>query len=137
MDVIIRTAHSGDLPFLAEHDRHITPAVLDQAIRLGRVLILEEEGCPVGWMRWNLFWDNTPFMNMLFLLEGHRSKGWGRSMVNHWEQEMREAGYQAVMTSTQADEFAQHFYRHLGYRDVGSFALPGETLELILMKPLG
>ena len=136
MDCIIRPAIPADLPFLAEHDRHIPPAELDHSIRLGRILLIEVDGERAGWLRWNLFWDNTPFMNLLYLLDGHRLQGHGRALVSHWEQLMREAGYAAVMTSTQADEGAQHFYRHLGYRDIGGFLLPGEAYELLLYKAL-
>ena len=41
-----------------------------------------------------------------------------------------------VMTSSQSDEKAQHFYRKLGYSDVGSLTLPKEPLEIIFMKKL-
>lgn len=136
MDMIIRHATLADLPFLAENDRHITPKELDSLIRLGRVLLIEADGKAAGWLRWNLFWDSTPFMNLLYLLEGYRMQGLGRALTRHWEQQMREAGYEAVLTSTQADEAAQHFYRHLGYQDIGGFLLPGESYELILHKAL-
>lgn len=136
MDMIIRTANPADLPFLVEHDRHVAPAELDSIIRLGRILIIETGGAPVGWLRWNLFWDNTPFMNMLYLLDGHRMQGHGRALVCHWEQLLRESGYSTAMTSTQANEAAQHFYRHLGYRDVGGFLQDDEPYELILTKKL-
>ena len=137
MDTIIRLASASDLSFLAEHDRHIALSELDNAIRLGRVLLLETaEGKPIGWLRWNLFWDNTPFMNLLYLLEDYRLKGHGRTLVNHWEAHMREQGHAIVLTSTQANEGAQHFYRDLGYEDAGGFLLPGETYELILHKHL-
>ena len=137
MDTIIRLAAANDLSFLSEHDRHISLTELDSAIRLGRVLLLETaDGKPIGWLRWNLFWDNTPFMNMLYLLEDYRMQGYGRALTRHWEQLLREKGYAAAMTSTQANEGSQHFYRHLGYEDVGGFLLPGETYELILHKAL-
>ena len=136
MDAIIRTAGPQDLPFLSRHDRHVALAELDNSLRRGRILIIEVSGEPAGWLRWNFFWDNTPFMNLLYLLEGCRGQGLGRALVRHWEDAMREADYAAVMTSTQADEFAQHFYRHLGYRDVGGFALPGDPYELIMVKAL-
>ena len=136
MDPIIRNATREDLPFLAEHDRHVTPAELDNIIRLGRILIMEVDGAPVGWLRWGLFWDNTPFMNLLYLLEGCRMQGYGRALTRHWEHLLREKGYSAAMTSTQANEPAQHFYRHLGYQDIGGFLQPGEAYELILMKAL-
>ena len=137
MDTIIRLASASDLSFLAEPDRHIALSELDSAIRLGRVLLLESaQGTPIGWLRWNLFWDNTPFMNLLYLLEDYRMQGFGRNLANHWEALMREQGHTAVLTSTQANEGAQHFYRHLGYEDVGGFLLPGETYELIMHKAL-
>ena len=136
MDAIIRMATQADLPFLTEHDRHITPAELDNSIRLGRILIIEAGGATAGWLRWNLFWDNTPFMNLLYLLDGHRMQGYGRALCRHWEQLLREKGYAAAMTSTQANEGAQHFYRHLGYTDIGGFLQPGEAYELILFKAL-
>lgn len=41
-------------------------------------LIAEDNGDLIGWLRWGLFWDNTPMMNMLYLLKGHRNKGYGK-----------------------------------------------------------
>ena len=137
MDAIIRMAALPDLPFLAEHDRHITPAELDCSIRLSRVLIMETAaGEPIGWLRWHLFWENTPVMIMLYLREDDRMQGYGRALTRHWEQLLREKGYAAAMTSTQANEGSQHFYRHLGYTDIGGFLQPGEAYELILFKTL-
>jgi hypothetical protein len=40
------------------------------------------------------------------------------------------------MTSTLSDEDAQHFYRKLGYEEHGCLLLPGEPLEILLLKPL-
>ena len=55
---------------LSRLDRHIRPEELEVSISLGRVLVAEENGQLAGWLRWNLFWDNTPFMNMLFFVGG-------------------------------------------------------------------
>ena len=89
-----------------------------------------------GWLRWNLFWDNTPFMNMLFLLEEYRGQGFGGKMVSVWEEQMKAAGYECVMTSTLSNEEAQHFYRRRHYVDAGALLLPGEPLEIIFVKEL-
>lgn len=133
----IRLAELTDLSWLTAHDRHIALGECERSVRLGRVLVLEaEDGGLVGWLRWNLFWDNTPFMNMLYLLEDSRRQGHGAAMVAHWEGMMAEAGFWRVLTSTQADEQGQCFYRRLGYRDAGALFLPGEAAELILMKDL-
>ena len=132
----IRTANPGDLPALSRLDRHIAPQELESSLRLGRVYVAEKGEALGGWLRWNLFWDNTPFMNLLFVREARRGQGLGRALAEHWERRMRRAGYEAVMTSTQASEYAQHFYEKLGYVVVGGFLPPGEGYELIFHKKL-
>ena len=131
----IRVAGSGDLEWLARHDHHIARDALARKIEEGQVLVALEDGI-VGWLRYGYFWDSIPFMNLLYLLEPHRRGGRGREMVAHWEGLMRARGHARVMTSTLACEEAQHFYRALGYKDAGGFVLPGEALELILIKDI-
>ena len=114
----IRTARPGDLPALSRLDRHIAPQELETSVRLGRD---SYERYLIGV---RLFWDNTPFMNLLFVLDGSRGRGLGRALTGHWEAEMRQAGYETVMTSTQASKSAQHFYNKLGYGAVGGFLPP-------------
>ena len=130
----VSTASENHIPFLLRYDRHISEAELRHLISRGRVLIAEEEGNLCGWLRWNLFWDNTPFMNMLFVLEPYRGNRMGKELTLYWERSMKNMGYDAVMTSTQSDEYAQHFYRKLGYETIGGFTPFGEAYELILAK---
>lgn len=132
----IRTATLQDLEVLSRYDRHISPKELKNSIRLGRVAVAEENGEFLGWLRWNLFWDNTPFLNMLFLLPPHRGKGHGTAMMTWWEGQMAVQGYDAVMTSTASDEYAQHFYVNLGYTAIGGFTPFGDTYELVFEKEL-
>lgn len=121
---------------LAAHDRHIARGELLESIRRRRVLVMLDGGIFAGWLRFNLFWDNTPFMNMLYLLEEWRSLGLGGRLTAFWEGEMKALGYSRVLTSTQSDEGAQHFYRAQGYRDCGSLLLPGEPLEILFLKEI-
>ena len=132
----IRTATMADLPVLSSYDHHITENELENLIRLGRVTFAEAEGQFVGWFRWNLFWDNTPFLNMIFLLPAYQGKGYGRALITHWEEEMRRLGFDRVMTSTASDEYAQHFYHKLGYTAIGGFTPFDDPYELIFSKKL-
>ena len=132
----IRTAELDDIPTLVRLDRHISPRELETSACLGRVYVAEEPGKLLGWLRYNLFWDNIPFLNLLYILDGHRGQGFGRALTEHWEAQMKQAGYEAVLTSTQSSECAQHFYDRLGYTAVGGFFPPGESYELILAKKL-
>ena len=133
----IRYAEAGDLEMIAEYDTHIAKAEMENAIARKRIILLFIDGKYEGWLRFNLFWDNIPFMNLLFIIsDDQRGKGYGRKLVAFWEHEMAEQGYKFVMTSTQSDEEAQFFYRKLGYTDRGSLILPDEPLEIIFYKNL-
>jgi len=130
-------ATSNDLPYLLSNDKHITPAMMERKVNHGEVLILRVNDAYAGWLRWGYFWDSIPFMNLLHINEALRGQGYGRDLVTAWEDQMRDAGYTQVMTSTQSDEEAQHFYRKLGYIDRGALLLPDEPTELIFIKSVG
>ncbi len=134
----LRRAVPGDREGWLRLDRHIDPGVLERKLREGEGLVLERDGEIVGILRWNLFWDSVPFCTLLYLREDARGQGDGRMLLEAWEREMKARGHGMVMTSTQADESAQHFYRKLGYRDAGGFVVnvPGyeQPLELVMIK---
>lgn len=134
--MLIRLATTNDIEILQKHDKHISRQELINSIHLNRIYIAEEKGTFIGWLRYNLFWDNTPFMNMLYLLEGSRGKGFGKQLVEYWENEMRTLQYKIVMTSTASDEYPQHFYHKLGYSSIGGFLLEQDPYEVILAKYL-
>ena len=130
----IRYAKADELEMIAEYDDHLSKEELKNAIAMKRIILLFIDGEYEGWLRFNLFWDNIPFMNLLYISEEQRGKGYGRKMVEFWEHEMEKQGYEFVMTSTQSDEEAQFFYRKLGYTDRGALVLPDEPLEIIFYK---
>lgn len=132
----IRHALPTDTPLLSTYDHHISKQELEISIKLNRVYIAEDNGTLIGWLRYNMFWDNTPFMNMLYFLEEYRGKGYGKRLVEFWEREMSQAGHKTVMTSTASDEYAQHFYVKLGYKSIGGFTLQDDPFELIFSKDL-
>ena len=136
----IRYAVEADRSFWFELDRHLSAEEFELKVRDRRGYVALEDGCPVGLLRCNLFWDNTPFCTMLYVKPECQGRGLGSALVRHWEADMRQKGYGMVMISTQVDESAQHFYRKLGYRDAGGlgFDLPGyeQPMELVMVKRL-
>ena len=99
----IRYARKSDLEILNSLD-HISPEELEYIIERRRIIVMTAGESIIGWLRYGLFWDNTPFMNMLYFLDGARRQGNGTKLVSFWESEMRALGYDTVMTSTLADE---------------------------------
>ena len=133
----IRYANSEDIELLSEYDDDIAAEELKNAVERKRIILAFEDNKFLGWLRYNLFWDNIPFMNLLYILDGNRGKGYGSQLVSFWEEEMAAKGFKFVLTSTQSDEEGQFFYRKLGYVDSGSLLLPKEPLEIIFYKKLG
>ena len=130
----IKIAKFEDIEIIGLVDKHISKDELKNSIKLKRVYILEEKDEFIGWLRYSLFWDNTPFMNMIYILEGYRGQGFGRLAVEFWEKEIKSLGYKTILTSTASNEYAQHFYNKLGYKTIGGFTLREDPFEIILSK---
>jgi len=133
-DVNIRYAKSEDYYWLIEHDKHISKNMVKNKIENMEFYVAENSGKIVGWLRYNLFWDNVPFMNMIYFLEEYRKLGLGTKLIKYWENEMEQKGYKNVLTSTQSNEEAQHFYRKMGYKEIGGFKYFNDPYEIIFQK---
>ncbi|GHU36457.1 N-acetyltransferase [Clostridia bacterium] len=136
-NITIRIADESDATALVERDKHFPADALSQKIANGEIYVAYDGGAFVGWLRYNLFWDNTPFMNMLYVIDGYRGVGIGRRLTQFWEDQMRLKGFGTLMTSTQQNETAQHFYTLLGYRSIGGFMQSSGEYEIIFSKEIG
>ncbi len=136
----IRYAERLDQDFWYRLDRHLPEAEFDKKIRDLRAYVLLEDGIPKGILRYNLFWDNTPFCTLIFIDPCSQKRGFGKMLMEYWETDMRRQGYGMIMTTTRTDEDAQHFYRKLGYQDCGGLILAvqgfEQPAELFLCKAL-
>ena len=110
----IRYLESADRDFWFSLDKHLPGEQFAKKVQEKQGYVLRLEGKPIGLLRYNFFWDNIPFCTMLFIESGYQKKGYGKQLMQHWESDMKKRGYDLVLTSTRADEQAQHFYRSLG-----------------------
>ncbi len=131
----IRIANKDDLSFLVQYDRHLSSNRLEKKVQDGLVYIAcDENSHGLALLRFSYFWDTIPYMDLLYVVESHRGQGIGRQLVDQWESDMFSADAQLVLTSTQADEDAQHFYRKLGYRDCGVLFVPQQIPGEIFLR---
>lgn len=138
--VTIRPVELGDDAFWYTLDIHLPQTEFLKKVRDKQGYILLCNDVPVGVLRYNLFWDTIPFLNLICLQESHRRSGIGRQAMALWEQEMKELGHGMCLVSTQSDEEAQHFYRKLGYKDCGCLTMDiagyEQPMEIFLAKAL-
>lgn len=132
----IRIATKTDINILSSYDTHISKEELANSIALSRVYIIEEDTLFVGWLRYNLFWDNTPFLNLIYILDAYQKQGYGRMLLSFWEEQMRKSKYKCVMISTSSVEDAQYFYQKLGYQEIGGFHYLDDPYEILFLKQL-
>lgn len=136
----IRFVESSDKEFWYTLDKHLPNKEFEKKVRdkMGYVILVDEK--PIGVLRYNLFWDNTPFLTLIFIDWPYQKKGFGLKAMDFWEREMKKLGYGMIMVSTQVDEEAQHFYRKLGYKDCGCLVvdIPNyeQPMEMFMVKSL-
>ena len=136
----IRHVQETDKEFWFTLDHYLPEDQFKQKVRdkMGYVLLVDD--APVGLLRFNFFWDEHPFCTMLYVANTYQGHGYGKALMAFWEKEMQKLGYKMLMTSTQVDEDAQHFYRKLGYQDAGSLLIPfpehQQPMELFLIKKI-
>ena len=82
-----------DRAFWFTLDKHLSESELVLKVRDKRGYVISVDGKPIGVMRYNLFWDNTPFLTLIYIADAYQNKGYGRQAMLYWENEMRELGY--------------------------------------------
>ena len=76
----IRTATQHDNEWLSAHDPHVSRSRLEQKVSAAEILLAEEDERQAGFLRFGLFWDSIPFMNMLWVEPDRRGAGIGRQL---------------------------------------------------------
>ena len=136
----IRYVRLEDKEFWFSLDKHLSEHEFYNKVKDNKGYIFLIDNKPVGLLRYNLFWDNTPFCNLIYINSDYQGKGFGKMLIQYWEEDMKSQGYGMLLTSTQVDENAQHFYRKLGYKDCGGLIIdiPGyeQPMELFLIKEI-
>ena len=124
--MVIELALENEKSKIMKLDRHIPPNQLEECIERQQVYVLKDGSMQnggnshrlknpvVGVLRYSLFWQTIPFLDLLYIDEAYRNQGFGTKMMEKWEATMKLFGYTYVMTSTQADEDAWQFYEKLG-----------------------
>ena len=94
--IITEQAKPCDINKISNLDRHIPPCRLEECIENGQVYILkvipgENHGTDIsgsriaGVLRYSLFWQTIPFLELIYLEEPYRRCGFGTEMMKVWE----------------------------------------------------
>lgn len=136
----IRVAADCDKEFMMSIDRHMDDTGFANRVFTRSGYVIWEGNQRIGIMTHCVLWDNLPFMNLIFIREEYRGRGFAKQAILSWENEMKEQGYKMTLISTQADERAQYLYRKLGYIDCGGLVFHDtpfdQPMEMFFRKVL-
>ena len=139
--MMIELAKGKDKQKIEKLDRHIPSQRLGECIENGQVYVLKDDSIKNGGqnhrlkdpvvcvLRYSIFWQTIPFLDLLYIDEAYRNRGFGTQMMREWENLLKIRGYSYAMTSAQADEDAWNFYEKLGYCKTGGFFPPEQEAE--------
>ncbi len=89
MNGSVQFAKLSHLDWLAKQDHHVNRNMLERKILDKQILVAAFDKEIVGWLRFSLFWDTIPFINMLFVIEENRNNQIGKNLVGFWEKQMK------------------------------------------------
>lgn len=139
--MIVKYMKKQDKLFVMSIDKHVTDIGYEKRVYTKTGYVMWEKDMPIGLMHYSVIWDNLPFLNLLFVDEKYRNKGFASQALAFWEEDMRQQGYKMTLVSTQVDEGAQHLYRKSGYIDCGGLVFHNtpfdQPMEMFFRKVLG
>ena len=136
----LKVVTDSDKEFVMSIDKYIDDTGYSNRVYTKSGYVIWEENQRVGIMAHCILWDNLPFLNLIFVKEEYRNRGFAKQAIICWENEMKNQGYKMTLISTQVDEKAQHLYRKLGYIDCGGLVFQNtpfdQPMELFFRKVL-
>ncbi len=138
--VAARWATEQDTPFLETAGvTRLPDGVLRRKIEGHEVVIALIDGRPVGYAYVDYLWSYVPFIATIWVDEGERNRGVGRSIVAFLEDDTRAKGGEVVYSSSQCDEAEpQAWHRRVGFEECGILTGHNEGVgELFFCKKLG
>jgi phosphinothricin acetyltransferase len=138
-----RPATPDDLPGVLQvdaavaGDKHDADIML-RAIEAGRLLVADEEGVVLAYLRWDFFWDTIPLCLTVRVRPEHQRRGVGRALYDLAEEGYRSQGLAFWLSSTEeTNRRSLLFHEALGFRRVGTlFDLGQDVGEIFLRKAL-
>ena len=82
--ITIRYVTNEDKRFWFELDKHLPEAEFEKKVRDRQGYVLFEDNEPVGILRYNLFWDNTPFCTITKIRKARQNDAKISSSLTSW-----------------------------------------------------
>ena len=124
--IAIREAVAADIDAVRRVDaslnqRETPPEIVRSTASDGRLLIALDEDEPIGYVRWQYFWDDIPQCVLVRVMPSYQRRGAGRELYRALEERLRASGHAFWISSLEEDnERSRLFHEAFGFRRMGA-----------------
>src|SRR5687767_3113127 len=113
-----RLATAQDLNWYIGYDGDLGEEMTKLFIKRGQIILFEEEGRPVGFLRLEFFMHKYPIVGEIQIYKDHRSKDLGAQMLLLAEDQLRAKGHKRLLCTSLADKQALRlWYESMGFKE--------------------
>lgn len=138
IEAVVRLAKPGDLAFI-QGKSHFDDKTVLRRIGDQEIFLLTVGDSPVGYLSIEFLWSAVPFINMLWIDEAYRKRGYSRALLGFVEDHLRQREHHILYSSSQANEAEpQAWHRYMGFVECGMIngINEGGIGEIFFRKPL-
>ena len=116
----ISTVFEGEIP-----DWHPI-SYLDTRINEKRVFVARNhEGDAVGFLIYDIWWGNCPFIELIKIRETYQRRGVGMQLLSAVKSELKAKGFSKLISSTEViNPLGLNFHEKAGFQKLNSLDLP-------------
>jgi len=120
VQTVIRFGEPEDFMKAREMDAHFDPEFLRWKLSRREVLLAENDGELLGYLRLEYIWSTVPYIGLIIVKEGSRAQGIGKKLLAMASDHLKERGHRYLYSSSQVNEAEpQSWHRHVGFEEAG------------------
>lgn len=116
-----RYGEARDIPQLKRWNHWAKDRDWRRLVEFEQIVVVEEaSGEVAGYAFYSLLYCTVPFLGMIYFREQSRGQGGSRVLLEFLENDLRQKGYAALLSSSQTNEpEPQAWHVHMGFRTNG------------------
>ena len=108
----------GDIP-----DCHPT-SYINARLRDKMAFVAKEENKAIGFLIYNIWWGNCPFIELIKIKESHQRQEIGHHLLETAIDELKSKNYKELISSSEVvNDMGNNFHRKWGFKKINSLNL--------------
>ena len=134
---IIKTVTTADLQDIFEGnipDQH--PGwYIESRIRDDRVFLAQKNTENMGFLIYDIWWGNCPFIELIKVRPDHQRQGTGLSLLDAAIKEIRTLNFKKLISSSEImNDMGLSFHERAGFKKTGTLMLPHSKEQFFSME---